>query len=181
MKLSTILAIAAVSEAQRKKPKVKTAETEANKLKKLIDFVWDKWYQNCNYRVGGKADKPRQKYKELVDRMVAWREQSSCAAEPAARRRRDLSVAELCINDDGENTCERINKGDRSKAVKQLGNLVERWGENWISEDCARGLTRTKISNKAQRWRDNLETKVACHKKDHALKKHYKNKAENSE
>jgi len=173
MKLSTILAIAAVTEA--KKPK--TAENDAKKLKGLIDFVWNTWYQNCMYRntKKGKTDQPKNRYIGLVDRCLKFYNEGSCAAPVADRKRRD--IADICINEDGENTCERINKGDRAKAVKQLGNILERWGETWISPDCLKGLTQAKISEKAQKWRDNMNNKVKCWSKDHAINKYYKNKS----
>jgi len=158
MKLSTIFAILTVSDAQKKGgKKVVTHETSATRLKNLIDFVWDKWYKNCHNNPNG--DKARNRYKKLVDRCL--KNYKTCGTDPNAGRRRRDALEDICVDENGDNACIRLNKDNREKAVKQLGNLLEKWGETYMSE-CTRGLTTEKIAEKAENWRQKLENKK-CH------------------
>lgn len=161
MKLATIFAIAALSEA-RKKPK--TPEGEADKLKKHINFVWDKWYQNCH--LGPKQDAARVRYIRLVDRCLHHFDK--CGTYPAVtRKRRDEDNAQIlessdletiCEDEDGDNNCIRLSRTDRGKAVKQLGNILTRWGATYMG-NCQTGLTADKIALKADKWRNVLNNK----------------------
>lgn len=178
MKLATIFAIAALSEAKKAK-KPKTPQGEAEKLKKHINFVWDKWYKNCHH--GPKGDAARNRYIKLVDRCV--KHYDNCGNDPNAdaksRKRRDEDNAQIlqssdlesiCEDEDGDNNCVRLSKDDRGKAVKQLGNILTRWGALYMG-NCDTGLTADKIADKADKWRNVLNNKK-CYLGTRHINKH---------
>lgn len=176
MKLSTIFAIAAVSDA-RKKPK--TAASDANKMRRNIKFVWDQWYSFCekNGR-SGRYDR----FLKLVDDAQA--QVAICGSDPNAttrKRRSDENEEEEKIpqtheerkaefyadmeadteNDNGD--LKRVNKEDRKKAVKQMGNILKRYGETYLT-GCTKGLNPTRIATKSKRWSSKLSA-MGCAEK----------------
>jgi len=168
MKLSTIFAIAAVSDA-RKKPK--TAASDANKMRRNIQFVWDEWYSFCDNK--GRTGR-YSRFLKLIDDCQA--QVANCGSDPNAtsrRRRSDENEEEEkepqtheerkaefyadmeadTENDNGD--LKRLNKEDRRKAVKQMGNILKRYGETYLT-GCKKGLNPTRVAAIAKNWSQNL-------------------------
>jgi len=177
MKLSTIFVVFAAA-ADAKKKKVKTPEFEAEKLKNLIEFVWGKWFQNCDAKHGQRKDR----YKTLVDRALdsldkcRVRRLAADGATVRAIHRRDVDEQNPTENksdsedywweDDEEEidlAAERISKTDKVKATKQLANILARWGHNNLAGCGERGLTREKVIGKAKQWKGRLNS-MGCAK-----------------
>jgi len=167
MKLSTIFAIAAVSDA-RKKPK--TAASEAKKLKRNIQFVWDEWYGFCNEKeLTGRYER----FNALVDLSLA--RVAVCGSDPNAtsRKRRSeeeeddepqtheergaefFATFEENSETDGEGTLMRVSKTDRLKAVKQLGNVLKRYAQTYLYT-CEKGLKPNRVEKRAKKLSRNM-------------------------
>lgn len=182
MKLSTIFVVFAAT-ADAKKKKVKTPEFEIEKLKKLIEFVWQKWFLNCDVKHGQR----KVRYQLLADR--ALESLNKCNVRrlaledsDASRRRRDAEgvIADESQEKEGEDYWweedeeadadlieERISKTDKTKATKQLANILARWGHNNLSGCGIRGLTREKVIEKAKQWKGRLNS-MGCAKEGRA-------------
>lgn len=168
MKLSTIFAIAAVSDA-RKKPK--TAASDANKMRRNIQFIWDEWYSFCDDKG---RDGRYKRFLSLIDQAQA--QVANCGSDPNAttrRRRSDENEEEEKTpqtheerkaefyadmeadteNDNGD--LMRLNKEDRRKAVKQMGNILKRYGETYLV-GCTKGLNPARVAAKSKNWSTNL-------------------------
>ena len=138
MKLS-LLFVAFVS---AKKDLTPTEQLE--KLKGHIDFVWGEWYGNCQ---AGRETR-RTNFKKLIDRMGKQYTLCGTDAEEVddGRKRRDTD-ADLC---DDPTKC-RISKVDKSKANKQLGNLMNKFAERYFTT-CTKKLTIERVAQKAAKW-----------------------------
>lgn len=172
MKLSTIFAFAAVSDAKKKKPK--TPESEAHKLIRNVKFVWDEWYGFCDLKG---RDGRYTRFKTLVQEVHS--QVSNCGSDPNAvasgdRKRRseddseeesysheelrkefEATFEENPLPDDPNSAAPRVSKTDRLKAVKQLGNILKRYAENYLV-GCQKGLTISKVTQRSKKWSKNL-------------------------
>lgn len=139
MKLS-VLFVALVS---AEKPE-KTPTEQLEKLKSHIDFVWAEWYGACQEGRNNRLDR----FKSLIDRMGV--QYALCGTDAEAvedgRKRRDTD-ADLC---DDPTKC-RISKVDKSKANKQLGNIMRKFAERYFTT-CTKKLTIEKVTKKAAKW-----------------------------
>merc|ERR1712025_883101 len=186
MKLSTIFVIAAsLAEAKKKKPK--TAASDAAKLKRNFEFVWDNWYYGCTSKHGDE-DYPRSKrfgrFIVLVDK--AFETASKCGGPVTqSRRRRDnedeeedvpqthqeraeefqQTFEENPLQTDGDEKDERVNKVNRKIAVKQIRNILRRYADSWIvnCEDAAPPkIGQAKLQDRADRWMKVLNENSGC-------------------
>jgi len=181
MKLSTIFVFAAVADAKKKK----TPESEIAKLKNLVEFVWGKWFQNCDVKHGAR----KARYQTLIDRCLdsfgkcQVRRLALETGDASSRRRRDENAAssepvlakeekeeeDYWWEEDEEESDdislmqERISKTDKVKAVKQLANILARWGHTNLFGCGERGLTREKVIGKAKQWKQRLNS-MGCSK-----------------
>jgi len=182
MKLSTIFVIAAsLAEAKKGKKKPKTAESDANKLKRNFKFVWDNWYYICEAKGRtGKFDR----FNDLVDK--AFETASKCGGPVTqSRRRRDnedeeenvpqthqeraeefqQTFEENPLQTNGDEKDERVNKVDRKIAVKQIRNILRRYADSWIvnCEDASPPkIAQAKLQDRADRWMDVLNNNSGC-------------------
>jgi len=151
MKLSTIFAIFTVSEGKR----YVAPDVKLERLRGHIDFVWGKWFQNCalNPNIG---DGRKTRFITLVNRVET--QYGNCGSDPdATRKRRETEENNPQANDSEEEWDERfrLSRTDKNKAVKQLSNILTRFGKDHLF-GCTRGLTSSKIEGKAKKIRDNM-------------------------
>ena len=167
----------------QKKKKLHTPEKQLEKLKENIEAVWVKWYKDsCKIerkarfnRFQGFVDRLLVQYEEcgFFDENlpnggppVEYRkrrddgeegQENKPEKEDMTDEEADASIADLMSDyeSDGSAADPRMKLHNMNKANKQLGNIVKRFGERYLTQ-CTHKLTTDKVASKGRQWTNRL-------------------------
>jgi len=181
MKLSLVFMTAVVAQ---KKKKLHTPEKQLEKLKDHIEAVWIKWYDEpcpdarkarfnrfqdfvdrllVQYESCGFFDEdlpnggpPVEGYRKRRDDGEEGQEDKD-EKEDMSKEDADASIADLMSDyeSDGSAADPRMKLHNMNKANKQLGNIVKRFGERYLTL-CTHKLTSEKVVSKGKQWTNRL-------------------------
>lgn len=146
MKLSSLFVTVAVAQKKLLDP-----TQQLKKLQGHINFVWDTWYapvEACQDNEG-----QRDRFLALIDRVAIKYDKCGYfnlelypqfGGPPAARKRRSEEGVDV-----------RISKTDPVKATTQLGQILRRFAERYMT-GCNRGKAVKHISDKATKRANKL-------------------------
>lgn len=159
MKLCALLIVASAEARKLNEP-----PKQMERLKDHIDFVWNTWYApSCKEARKARFDR----FQMLVDRMQAQYEvcgyfnrdvpNGGPPVDYRKRRETEGEDGDCIFTPEGcpGNGLGRIDQTDMAKANKQLGRIVGRIAERYLSK-CTKGLTADKLKAKGAKWTEKL-------------------------